>query len=72
MDNIFLLSSAQTLAFAVVGALALWLLLRGFDKLNKKPFSETLGDMQHEPKALALYYGMRFVGVCIFFGMVLS
>jgi hypothetical protein len=72
ITTLLTVSGIQTLAFALIAILLGWLLLRGLDRLSRVDFKLTMTRIAHEPHAAALYFGCRFVGVCLLLGMVLS
>lgn len=56
---------AINLCYFAAAALSIWGLLRGFDWLAGTKFSSVAGEMKNDPRALSIYFGLRFVGVCI-------
>ncbi|SEG12872.1 hypothetical protein [Marinobacterium lutimaris] len=72
MDGVLMVSSLLTLAFALLALFMGWLSLRLLDRMGGINFKETVGRITYEPKPAAIYFGLRFVGVCVLLGMVLS
>lgn len=54
---------ALLLGLIPVGVLLAWGLLRGLDKLSGVRFELALKKIAEEPRALAMYYSARFLGV---------
>jgi hypothetical protein len=53
-------------ALVLVGAIMVALVtLRVFDKLAGQPFRIVLANIRRHPRACAMYYGLRFLGVCL-------
>lgn len=72
MEEIIITSSMLTLAFAVVAIIGVLMVLRVFDWLTGTPFNNIREVIQSEAKASALYYGLRFLGVCLLVGQLFS
>jgi len=50
-----------------------WLVLRGLDKLSGRDFKSAYNEMCNDKNlALALYFGARFVGICVVAASFLS
>lgn len=43
---------------------AAWAILRILDRISGAKFTEALDEIWKDPKAVALYFGLRFAGVC--------
>lgn len=62
-----------TTALYALTALVLVLgLLRWLDKSAGRPWGYVIDTIREEPRAAALYYGIRFAGACLLVGMVMS
>lgn len=59
----------------IVGIIALFgvtLALRYYDRSSGRSFKDSFQIMKEEPRALATYYGARFIGACILIAIVLA
>jgi hypothetical protein len=72
MNEVILTSSIITIATALVAIIMAWLMLRLLDALGFIDFKTTIVRICSNETSAAVYFGLRFVGVCILFGMVLS
>lgn len=54
-----------TLAGIVVG-------LRWYNRLTGDRFDAAFAGIVQDPGAASLYYGLRFVGICLLFGLVMG
>ncbi|SFB80494.1 hypothetical protein SAMN05660443_0236 [Marinospirillum celere] len=71
MTEILVVSTAHTLALALFAVLLVWATLRFLDRITGTPFSEIKEVIYADPKAAALYNGMRFLGACLLIGLAL-
>jgi len=56
---------ALNMVYFVLALAGGWLVLRGLDRLGGMTFSENFKEMRDDNNlALAVYLGLRFVGVC--------
>lgn len=60
------------LAALVIGLIGTWFVLRTFDASSKIDFKKVFDKMEEDPKAMASYYGMRFIGVCFMIGFIIG
>jgi len=65
MTEITLISFALNMMYLVVALFVVWGMLRVFDRLGGGSFSEIKQKMGEDSMSLAVYYGARFLGVCI-------
>lgn len=72
MEEVIITSTSLTLLFAVVAIVCVLLVLRIFDVLTGAPFSTTREVIRNDAKAAAVYYGLRFLGVCLLVGQLFS
>lgn len=73
MTDVVMISTALNLVFAIVAVVVLVCLLRWFDKQAGVGFSEWIKAVSNDnPKALAVYYGLRFLGVCLLVGAIIQ
>lgn len=72
MEEVLITSSSLTLTFAVIAIVCVLLVLRIFDVLTGAPFSSTREKIREDSKAAAVYYGLRFLGVCMLVGQLFS
>lgn len=63
MNEVLLTNLGILVGLIPVGVLLGWGLLRGLDKLSGVRFEDAFGRISEDPKALAVYYGARFIGV---------
>lgn len=72
MIDVIMTSSGLTLLFALVAILAAWGMLRWLDVIAGVNFKTTIREVCRNEHSAALYFGLRFLGVCILLGLVLS
>lgn len=60
------------LAALVIGLIGTWFVLRTFDASSKIDFKQAFNTMESDPKAIATYYGLRFIGVAFMVGFVIG
>ena len=60
------------LAALVIGLIGTWFVLRTFDASSKIDFKKAFDTIESDPKAIATYYGMRFIGVAFIVGFVIG
>lgn len=60
------------LAASVLGLLTTWFVLRTFDASGKINFKKAFDKIESDPKAIAHYYGMRFIGVAFLIGFIIG
>lgn len=65
MTEITIISFVLNMAYLVVALFTLWSVLRIFDQLSGGSFGDAKKLITEEPLSCALYYGARFLGVCI-------
>ena len=65
MTEITIISFVLNMVYLVVALFTVWGVLHVFDKLSGGSFSEAKAQIQTNPMALGVYYGARFLGVCI-------
>ena len=58
--------------YAILAVLFVALMLRVFDKVTGRPFTESYTIMKGDARALSIYYTGRFVGVCLLLAFTLS
>lgn len=73
MDEVILISTGLKLGFALVALLVAVLFLRFLDRRMGIRFSVHVWDtIKRDPLALAVYFGVRFAGVCLLIGRVIG
>lgn len=72
MTTILATNGLITLAYAAVGIIIGWGVLRALDRLGGIDFKATAERISNEAKPAAIYFGLRFVGVCTLIGMAIS
>lgn len=65
MTEITLISFALNMMYLVVALFTVYGVLKVFDRLGGDDFNENKNIIEKEPLALGIYYGARFLGVCI-------
>ena len=63
---------AIALAALVIGLIGTWFVLRTFDASSKIDFKKAFDNIESDPRAIALYYGMRFIGVAFIVGFTIG
>ncbi len=72
MTEILTLNALMTLAYIVFALFVAWYVLRVFDQLGRIHFKTTMRTIANDPHAAALYFGCRFIGVCLLIGLVVG
>lgn len=72
MNEVILTSWLMTVSYAALAVVGGWWLLRLLDRIGGVNFKETVGRITSEPLSAAIYFGLRFLGVCLLLGMVIS
>ena len=72
MDQIVILSSLLNLGYAAAALALCWAVLTGLDRLNHAPFTKVQEVINADPRAAALYRGLRFLGVALLVGQLLA
>ncbi|QDP60423.1 MAG: hypothetical protein GOVbin1096_51 [Prokaryotic dsDNA virus sp.] len=60
------------LAALVIGLIGTWFVLRTFDASSKIDFKKAFDRIEGDAKAMAVYYGLRFIGVAFMVGFVIG
>lgn len=72
MEEIALLGFVLRFFYATAGLIGIALSLRWLNKLAGNPFDDAFAGIAKEPHAAALYFGLRALGVFLFYGMILG
>lgn len=72
MNQVLLTSIGLQLVTAIIALLVIWGMFRLLDRGMGHPFADAVEKMYENPMAVALYYGLRFLGACILIGLLLS
>lgn len=76
MIYVMTVGALALIVLAVVGVACAWALARAMDHANQSPrasrFLRVLEQIEEDPKAAALYYGLRWLGICILIGWLFS
>jgi len=72
MSEVIITSMAIKVAMAFMALLVIWGLFRLLDRSTGLPFYKAMEIMYENPVALAVYYGLRFLGACFLIGLLLS
>lgn len=59
-------------AAAILGLIATWFVLRTFDASSEINFKKAFDKVESDPKSIAMYYGMRFIGVTFLIGFIVG
>jgi hypothetical protein len=60
------------LAALVIALIGTWFVLRTFDSSSKIDFKKAFDMMESDAKSIALYFGLRFIGVAFIVGFVVG
>ena len=60
------------IAAVVLGLIGTWFVPRTFDASSDIDFKKAFNTIERDPKAIAHYYGLRFIGVCFVVGFVIG
>jgi hypothetical protein len=69
--DIALLGPVVKLLMGTLGAFAMFAMLRIYDRLSNRNHIDDMDNVATDPKALALYKGLRFLAVAILIGQLL-
>ncbi|WP_010323641.1 hypothetical protein [Marinobacterium stanieri] len=72
MTELLTMNALITLGYALFALLAVFYILRVFDQLGRISFRSTMMTIAGDPHAAALYFGCRFIGVCLLIGLVVG
>jgi len=72
MQEIIFSGLALNGAYALLSILSVWMMLRMLDNLSNVEFHLVINALLKDEKATALYFGLRFVGACLLFGLVVQ
>lgn len=72
MTEMLTASAVITVLYALFGIFAGWLVLRALDFIGGVDFKRTVRGISYEPLPAAIYFGARFIGVCLLIGMAVS
>lgn len=72
MTEILATSALLTIAHALFALVAAWYLLRVFDQIGRVNFRATMMRITQDARSAALYFGCRFIGVCLLVGLVVG
>lgn len=67
-----LISSGLKVLFVLFALLLLWAYLRWLDRRAGLNFRSAINLLETDANALARYLGLRFLGACLFFGLVVA
>ena len=60
------------LAALVIGLIGTWFVLRTFDASSGIDFKKAFDKIETDAKAIALYYGLRFLGVAFMVAFIIG
>lgn len=72
MGEVALWGFGLKMLYACAAVALLWALLRTWNHLTGNRFDDTFEEVLNDPLAGAVYYGLRFVGLCLLVGKLLS
>jgi hypothetical protein len=74
MSDFVVTAALMKLGYAVAAVLTVFAVLRLFDRLMGRQFADVAAKLMgpSDARDVALYFGLRFVGVCILVGMVMG
>lgn len=79
MEEIALFAFVARLVYATAALILILFTLRWFNGINNRGlrdktagFDAALRRIRADSQAAAMYYGLRFVGICLLYGMVMS
>lgn len=72
MEEVALFGFVLRFVYATIGLLGIVLSFRWLNKLAGNQFDEAFAGIAKEPHAAALYFGLRALGVFLFYGMILG
>lgn len=74
MIYVMTVGSVALVVLAVVGVASAWGLSRLMDRANRRrtAWSRALTVIESEPLAAGVYYGCRWIGICLLVGMLFS
>ena len=78
MIYVMTVGAVALVILAAVGVTAAWCLARLMDRANTKAIAQKGGwgrvmeQIQSEPMSASVYYGARWVGICLLVGMLFS
>ncbi|MDO8606169.1 MAG: transglycosylase SLT domain-containing protein [Phaeospirillum sp.] len=71
-DDFAITAFALRLAYGIVAVIGIIWLSSHLDQRAKRSFGDSMEEMAKDPIALALYYGLRFVGLALLLGMLMG
>ncbi|TKA91822.1 hypothetical protein FAZ79_00515 [Guyparkeria sp. SB14A] len=72
MSEVLFTSTLFTLVMALAAVIGAVFTLRWLDRRAGHSFREAIEVLRHDPLGLALYHGLRFLGVCLLVGLLFS
>lgn len=72
MDEFAIVGLVLRLILAVMGMAGIVLGLRLYNRLTGDRFDAALAGIVADPGAASHYYGLRFIGICLLFGLVMG
>lgn len=70
MNDLILVSQTLDLFWALLAILLVVIVSVWLDRRAKVAFPESLSQMRRDARATAVYYGLRFLGLCLLVGLV--
>lgn len=65
MSGLILIGFLLNIAYLAAACAAVWTSLRALDWISGMKFGEAFEVIKYDPQSLGIYYGLRFLGVCI-------
>jgi len=72
MPDFAITAFAWNMTHAVIAVFIAWVILRQLDRMAKIKFPEVMEKIHESSFSLSLYFGLRFLGVCLLIGDVVS
>lgn len=72
MLDVLAVSQSLNLGWAIVALLAAVAFSRWLDRRARVTFPESLARMRSDARATAVYYGLRWLGICYLLGAVVD
>lgn len=72
MEEMALFGFVLRFIYATAGLVGIVLSFRWLNKLVGNQFDDAMGGIVREPNAAALYFGLRALGVFLFYGLLLG
>lgn len=72
MNDLIFISQSIDLFWALLAVLLVVLISMWLDRRARVQFVESLAKMRNDARATALYYGLRWLGICLLVGLAVG